>query len=630
MSATPFPTMRACALAVFVCLAAVPIRAQARGPQTGYVYPAGARRGTTVTVIVGGRQMRDIEAVLISGTGVSARVVGETRPFTAEDRSKMREELAGLKKAPEPGSAEKIAEIEKRLAQLPQGAATPALQETAAVEVTVSADAPAGARDLRVLAKSGLSAPLVFMVGELPEVSFPAVSATMPRPPAGSKRAADEALAGTLAVTPPAVVNGQILPGETDRIRFAGKKGERLIVAVHARALIPYLADAVPGWFQAAAELRDAAGRELAFADDFRFQPDPVLACRIPEDGDYTLVVRDTLHRGREDFVYRAAIGELPFISGMFPLGGAPGAEVEFALNGWNLPAPSRRARLPGETGAQSLETGRCSEATGPVEIAVDDLPECAEREPDDTAAGAQKVTLPVVVNGRIGRPGDEDWFEFEAKAGDELVAEADARRFRSPLDGTLQVVGPDGATLAENDDNDDKADGLSTHHADPRVAFTVKTDGVHRVRLADAQGRGGTDFAYRLRIGAPRPDFALRVVPSSLTLRPGGSAKATVYAMRHDGFRGEIALALTGTPAGFRIGGAKIPADADRVEITINAPKDAAGRTEVLSMEGRAEIAGASVVRKAVPADDRMQAFFYRHLVPAREWVAAVRGGAK
>jgi hypothetical protein len=30
------------------------------------------------------------------------------------------------------------------------------------------------------------------------------------------------------------------------------------------------------------------------------------------------------------------------------------------------------------------------------------------------------------------------------------------------------------------------------------------------------------------------------------------------------------------------------------------------------------------------VAADDRMQAFFYRHLVPAQEWRVAVRRGGK
>ena len=59
-------------------------------------------------------------------------------------------------------------------------------------------------------------------------------------------------------------------------------EGEKLVVSLQARNLIPYLADAVPGWFQTVVSLHDARGRELAFADDYRFDPDPVIFYKIP------------------------------------------------------------------------------------------------------------------------------------------------------------------------------------------------------------------------------------------------------------------------------------------------------------------------------------------------------------
>jgi hypothetical protein len=43
--------------------------------------------------------------------------------------------------------------------------------------------------------------------------------------------------------------------------------------------------------------------------------------------------------------------------------------------------------------------------------------------------------------------------------------------------------------------------------------------------------------------------------------------------------------------------------------------------------MEGRATIAGREVVHPAVPAEDMMQAFEYRHLVPTEELKVAVGG---
>ena len=82
----------------------------------------------------------------------------------------------------------------------------------------------------------------------------------------------------------------------------------------------------------------DARGRELAFSNDYRFHPDPVLFFRIPATGEYVLEVKDALFRGREDIVYRISAGELPFVTAVFPLGGRVGTETSLLASGWNLP----------------------------------------------------------------------------------------------------------------------------------------------------------------------------------------------------------------------------------------------------------------------------------------------------
>ena len=132
------------------------------------------------------------------------------------------------------------------------------------------------------------------------------------------KRRRADHLAGRSAST------ARSCPAASDRYRFQARKGQQLVVAVSARELIPYLADAVPGWFQATLALYDAQGKELAYDDHYRFHPDPVLFYEIPADGQYTLEIHDALYRGREDFVYRIAMGELPFVTSIFPLGGRP------------------------------------------------------------------------------------------------------------------------------------------------------------------------------------------------------------------------------------------------------------------------------------------------------------------
>ena len=73
--------------------------------------------------------------------------------------------------------------------------------------------------------------------------------------------------------------------------------------------------------------------------------------------------------------------------------------------------------------------------------FALDSLPECLEQEPNDSPEHAQPVTLPVIVNGRIDRPGDRDVFRFEGRAGQEIVAEVYARRLDSPLDSVLKLT---------------------------------------------------------------------------------------------------------------------------------------------------------------------------------------------
>ena len=170
---------------------------------------------------------------------------------------------------------------------------------------------------------------------------------------------------------------------------------------------MPYVADGVPGWFQAVLRLRDANGKELAYNDDFRFNPDPLIYFEVPEDGEYVLTINEALFRGRESFVYRITIGELPFVTSIFPLGGRVGEPVKIEMDGWNLEkttlAPPPKDAKPGQYLLAATDGKFVSNY---VPFALDTLPECLEQEPNDTPAQAQKVTLPIIINGRVGSPG--------------------------------------------------------------------------------------------------------------------------------------------------------------------------------------------------------------------------------
>lgn len=658
---------------------ALAVRAQPLPPHIGYAYPAGGRQGTTFTMSVGGQNLKDAFDAVIAGDGVTARVTGYQRPMTPKELNALREQLQALvkrhaaavgKPVPErfarkaaakngrPNSAvedgagvgppageansnsprpEWTPQDQQALVKLREQLArgtrprNPAIAETVVLEVTVAADASVGPRDLRLRTPLGVSNPLRIEVGQLLEFTKPVVTATNgPAPDAARPaRLRMPSPAPAPQVSLPVTINGQILPGGVDRYRFAARRGQQLTIVVRARALMPYLADAVPGWFQPTVLLYDARGREVGYADSYRFDPDPVLSYRVPADGDYTLQIRDTIYRGREDFVYRIAVGELPFVTSIFPLGGRCGEPATtFKLAGWNLATDQitvdTKDRRPG---VFFLSVRNQNELSNAVGFSLDALPSCAEAEPNDAVANAQSVTLPVVVDGHIGRPGDQDVYRFAGKAGDAVVAEVYARRLGSPLDSLLIVTDAGGHPVAANDDFVDPGAGLITHQADSRVTLKLPASGEYYVHLRDVEQRGGPEYGYRLRISAPEPDFELRVVPSALNLRPGGSEPVTVYALRRDGFEGPIALKFDDAPYGFVARGARIPAGQDKAQFTVTAPRLGANALAALTLVGTATVNGRAVTHAAVPAEDMMQAFAYTHLVPAQEFLVDVVG---
>ncbi|MCX6868253.1 MAG: hypothetical protein NTV46_19015, partial [Verrucomicrobia bacterium] len=152
-----------------------------------------------------------------------------------------------------------------------------------------------------------------------------------------------------------------------------------------------------------------------------------------------------------------------------------------------------------------------------------------------------------------------------------------------------------------------------------------LPADGTYLVHIGDTARHAGEEYGYRLRISAPRPDFELRVVPSSVSIPLKSSATVSIYAVRKDGFTGPIQLALKDPPADVTAAPVVIPANQTLAKLTIKGgatPMDAPVR---LAVTGSALLGTQETVRDAVPAEDRMQAFLWRHLVPASDLLALV-----
>jgi hypothetical protein len=651
---------------VSAILVAAASSAWAQVQYIGYVYPAGGHQGATFPIKLGGYRLTYPSGLVVTGEGVSVRLVDYYQTWNNQEMQLLRQQLAVLKKKettlgdvmaakmawfefhapigpqPEPAAtdgpelSEKevakknlIERIQRRFNEDQRNPAVSSHRELVFAEVTIAPDAKPGRREIRVFTKQGVSNALPFYVGQVPEVARKAMK-TCVKPTLGKesqaqvRRTADEV---EMSVTVPCTMNGQLAAGWVDRYRFQAVKGQRLVITAKAQQLIPYVADGVPGWFQAVLRLHDAGGNELAYNDDFRFHPDPVIYFEVPEDGEYVLTINEALFRGRESFTYRLTVAESPFVTSIFPLGARAGGEpVKIEMEGWNLEkttlAPPPTDAKPGH---YLIAATNGNLVSNHVPFALGTLPECLDAESNDDPSKAQKVTLPIIVNGRADHVGDWDVFEVEGKAGQTIVAEVHARRLGSPFDSFIKVTSVEGKIIALNDDHYDAASGFNTDHADSYLMAKLPADGKYYVHLGDTRRHAGKEYAYRLRISQPQPDFELRLIPSRIVMKSKAAASVKVFAIRKDGFNGPIKLSFKDLPEGFESGGATLAANAEVVGLALKTSLEETQEPVNLTVIGTATVGEREIVNQAVAAEDRMQAFLWRHLQPAETLPALV-----
>lgn len=593
-----------------------------------YAYPAGGQTGTTFEVAIGGSGINRIREVEISGTGVKGEFVqhfGNYQQRLQEHIRIVQLERAGRKVNFQPRYDEHPDhEIFTRLEEIPENDLREViakfqkkervqrnreLAEIAVIRITIAPNAKPGMRELRLVSGTGVATnPIRFMVNTLPEIK--------------EYEPNDRETPEASHLQIPGIINGQVMPGDEDRFSFDAQEGQQLVVQVKARELIPYLADAVPGWFQAVITIHDDKGNEVAYADDFQFNPDPALLFRVPATGKYHVTIRDSIYRGREDFVYRISVGELPFITGIYPLGAQKGTKAAVSAYGWNLNASGFNLNTNVRDSMTKKGLLRTDDAiSNYVRYEVGVLPEIIEEGDNNEMKTAVLVDLGTTINARIEEVGDVDFFKFKAKKDQHIKLTTRARQLYSPVDTLIRVLDNKGNVLAWNDDtagcgNMTDRTGLITHNSDSELEFTAPADGVYHVQVSDAQNKGGPVFAYRLYVEEPRPDFDLYVTPSAVTIPSGGAAKAELHVRRKNGFTGAIDVRIANQKQGLSISGGHIPENCDSIPIVIRTDRRVSGGKSGINMVATAEINGANVTKRVIPADDITQAFITHHLV--------------
>ena len=634
-----------------VCLvsACLPLSAQDLNlPNIAYVYPAGAQRGTTLQITLGGRNFKDFKNAYFGFEGVKSEPLKLIIPAKKNDANAIRrkiEKIVGEKyKAEDVSQLNKITTLARKNGDCPElfkemdeaalmykvrEYSSDPMAETIVLEVKIPEDAPIGKSFLKIQTAAGVSNAVPFYVDNLPEYVKPCMRETVMNLIADGKSKEAQNLirdesrgivfphsSEPIFVEPPLMVNGQICLKGTDRFSFKAKKGQRMVFAVMARALIPYLGDAVPGWFQPSITLYDSNGDEIGYSDDFYQYPDPLLSVVIPRDGVYTIDIKDAVFRGREDFVYRMLIGSVPYITGIFPLGAPLGSDSKVRIIGWNLKDKYMSFSNPSE-GVKRLKMNDMGVYHLDVPFMVDNTPSYFEKEPNSSMSEANEVPFPICIEGVVDSPNDKDFFKVKLPKDAKISAEIFARRLNSPMDSFLKVYAPDGSLIGSSDDVEDPSEGLITHHADSALLFTTPSEGMYTFEVSESQSKFGEEYSYRLKISHPAADYKLKVDKTTLTIRAGHTASFKVYAFRKNGIAYPIRLRLKNAPEGYMLSGGLIPENADHAFVTISVPAKSPTGMIPIEIEGEALGKGMGLRHKAEACEYMLQAFYINHLVP-------------
>lgn len=228
-------------------------------------------------------------------------------------------------------------------------------------------------------------------------------------------------------------------PGKPVEFSFNGVAGQNLVCDLAAERLGSKAVNAM-------LTLLDARGRVLAVNRGFDGGSDALLVHRLAASGRYTVRVSDLQYMASSEHFFRVSVGELPVVTGVFPLAVPADKESEIQLAGENLPAGASAKVKAGAMGDVAVPVdAEKFRARKEFKVLVSTTAELLEAEPNDTPASATSIQIPGAVNGRLSKPTDADHFRFEAKKGQRWIIETMAARRGSPADTKIEVLHVDG-----------------------------------------------------------------------------------------------------------------------------------------------------------------------------------------
>ena len=448
-----------------------------------------------------------------------------------------------------------------------------------AFDVVVSADAMPGIRELRVATDQAVSSVSHLMVTDFPVVHE-------------DEKKVNNARDQAAAVTLPVAICGRVERAEdVDFYSFEGKAGQtitaelfaqRATAGIHGmvvRGPLIYLMDGLM-------TLYGPNGQVVAQNDNF-FGGDSFIAVTLPEDGTYSLEVRDARYAGSGRYAYCVELASRPYAHATFPLSVQAGKTAQAIAVGHALGESSgveiRGAELATSGMVQQrLQTG--AGETNPVSVIVSDHPQLVADGKNASIETAMPLNFPVGINGRFPEHDGVHFYSFDAKKGDAFLFEVTSQRLGLPLDCVLEVHEANGKMLKESDDY--------LQSKDSKFYWNASADGQFFLSIRDLHGRGGERFVYHLNAERSGPDFELSGEYYYAQLAPGTNMIWFAKLNRINAFNGPVEVIVEGLPEGVTAEPLTIPEGMTHGAIILKCAPDAKINASLVRVSGRATIA--------------------------------------
>lgn len=421
--------------------------------------------------------------------------------------------------------------------------------------VAIAPDARLGEHVAQVRTKTGISDFRTFFVGNLPDVGEKEPNSLF-----------EEAQVIPMNVT----VSGVVQSEDVDYYVVEAKKGERIAVEVEAIRLGNTL-------FDVYAAILDAKRFEMSAEDDSPLvRQDAVCSAVAPEDGKYYIEVRESSYAGSGNCRYRLHVGNFPRPTAVYPAGGKIGEEVEVKFLGDAAGEIAQKFTLPSEILPEYGLFAGTPESAPPSwnPFRLSDVPNALEAEPNNGRGEATACQFPCAFNGILNEDGDQDFFKFTAKKGQQFEVECYGRRIRSAIDPVMYLYNAGGGQVASNDDS---------RGPDSYFRFNVPADGEYYLMVRDHLQRGGPEFVYRVEFQPVKP----RLTMSIPRVERYGQYRQQIYVARGNrfatlmnagraNFGGPIVLAPEQLPEGITMHAEPMPANLSTMPVVFEAAADA------------------------------------------------------